>query len=160
MNPQSPPRPRASSAAAAIAVTAAALLAAACGSSPSSTGSGGSTGTGQAASYTSALAYSQCVRAHGIPDFPDPDSSGEIPKAAIVQLKVSGSLLSAATSACEQLNPNQPPSQNQQQQQLTDDLKFAQCMRSHGLPDFPDPTDSNGRVEFVIRTPPPRSRSR
>ena len=36
------------------------------------------------------------------------------------------------------------------QQQLTDDVKFAQCMRSHGLPNFPDPTNSDGRVVFVI----------
>jgi hypothetical protein len=47
--------------------------------------------------------------------------------------------------------PYQPPTQAQQRQQLADDLKFAQCMRSHGVPNFPDPTTrSDGRVEFVL----------
>jgi hypothetical protein len=127
-------------------MAAAALLATACGGSPSSTQSG----TGEAASSTSAVAYSQCVRAHGIPGFPDPDSSGQISKQAILQLHVSDSLLSAATNACANLNPNQPPSAAQQRQQLAEDVAFAQCMRAHGLPKFPDPTNDNGRVAFVI----------
>lgn len=136
-------------------VMAAALLATACGSGPSSTQSGGSPNvggpnSGAAGSSTSAVAYSRCVRAHGIPNFPDPDSSGDISKQAIRQLNVSDSLLASATSACESLNPNQPPSAAQQRQQLADDVKFAQCMRAHGLPKFPDPTNDNGRVEFAI----------
>lgn len=132
-----------------IVVATAALLATACGGSPSSTQSGGSANAG-AAGAASAVAYSRCVRAHGIPDFPDPDSSGDIPKQAIRQLNVSDSLLAAATSACENLNPNQPPSAAQQRQQLAEDVAFAQCMRTHGLPKFPDPANDNGRVEFVI----------
>ena len=131
-------------------MAAAALLATACGGSPSSTQSGGSPNVGAAAGSTSAVAYSQCVRAHGIPDFPDPDSSGQISKQAIRQLNVSDSVLAAATSACENLNPNQPPSAAQQRQQLAQDVTFAQCMRAHGLPKFPDPTNDNGRVEFAI----------
>jgi hypothetical protein len=60
-------------------------------------------------------------------------------------------LLRAATGACANLNPsNLSPAQ--QRQELTDDLKFARCMRSHGLPNFPDPTTDprSGRVEFVL----------
>lgn len=136
-------------------IMAAALLATACGSGPSATQSSGSPNpggpdAGAAGSSTSAVAYSRCVRAHGIPNFPDPDSSGDIPKQAIRQLNVSDSLLSAATSACENLNPNQPPAAAQQRQQLTEDVKFARCMRAHGLPKFPDPTNDNGRVAFAI----------
>jgi len=136
-------------------MAAAGLLATACGGGPSSTQSGGSpnaggSNAGAAGSSTSAVAYSRCVRAHGIPNFPDPDSSGVIPKQEIRQLNVSDSLLESATSACENLNPNQPPSAAQQRQQLADDVKFAQCMRAHGLPKFPDPTNDNGRVEFAI----------
>ena len=29
----------------------------------------------------SAVAYSACIRSHGVPNFPDPDSSGQVPKA-------------------------------------------------------------------------------
>jgi hypothetical protein len=131
-------------AAAIVATAGLALLAAAC-----STGSGGSPNAGRSASSPSAVAWSRCVRSHGIPDFPDPGSSGQIPKETGQQLGVSDSVLRAATRACADLNPNNP-SQAQQGQQLTGDLKFARCMRSHGVPNFPDPTSSGGRVEFVI----------
>jgi hypothetical protein len=90
------------------------------------------------------------MRSHGIPDFPDPSSDGQIPKEKILQLRVSGSRLQAAQVACQRLWPYQAPSQAQQRQQLTGYLKFAQCMRSHGVPKFPDPTNSGGHVEFVI----------
>lgn len=90
------------------------------------------------------------MRSHGIPDFPDPNSSGQIPKQEIVQLGVSTSVLQTAQRACQRLWPYQAPTQAQQRQQLTEDLKFAQCMRSHGVPNFPDPTSSDGGAEFVI----------
>src|SRR5215471_6733632 len=73
-------------------MAAAAVLAAACSSSPSSTGAGGPPNSGG-----SGVAYAQCVRSHGIPNFPDPDSSGQIPKETGQQLGVSDSVLAAAT---------------------------------------------------------------
>jgi hypothetical protein len=146
-----PPRSRRARGAAVITVmAAAALLTAACSGSPSSTGSG-SPNAGGSANSPSAVAYSQCVRSHGVPAFPGPDSSGQIPKiTAGQQVGVSDSRLTAAQGACQDLWPYQAPTQVQQRQQLTDDLKFAQCMRSHGVPNFPDPTNSGGHVEFVI----------
>jgi hypothetical protein len=92
------------------------------------------------------------MRSHGIPNFPDPASSGQIPKEEIRQLGVSDSVLQTAQGACQRLWPYQAPTQAQQRQQLADDLKFAQCMRSHGVPNFPDPTTvpPNGLVKFVI----------
>jgi len=58
-------------AAAIIAAAILALLAAACSGNPSSAGSGGS---------PSAVAYSACMRSHGVPNFPDPkfDSQGRL----------------------------------------------------------------------------------
>jgi hypothetical protein len=145
-----PPWPRRVRAAAVITAMAAALLAAACGS-PSSTGSGGSPNAGGSANSPVPVAYSRCMRSHGIPNFPDPNSSGQIPKQEILQLGVSTSALQTAQRACIRLWPYQAPTRAQQRQQLADDLKFAQCMRSHGLPDFPDPTTGpDGRVEFVL----------
>ena len=97
------------------------------------------------------VAYTQCMRSHGVPDYPGPDSSGQMPKITSgQQVGVSDSRLTAAQGACQDLWPYQAPTQAQQRQELADDLKFAQCMRSHGLPNFPDPTNSDGRVEFVI----------
>lgn len=135
----------------AVAVVAAALLATACGSgNPSSGGSGASPAAAGPANSPSAVAYSHCMRTHGVPAFPDPGSNGQISKAQILQLKVSTSVLQTAQRACGHLWPYQPATGAQQRQQMADDLKFAQCMRSHGLPGFPDPTNSDGHVEFVI----------
>ena len=146
-----PPGPRRARVAAVITVmAAAALLAAACSGSPSSTGSGGSPNAGGSAT-SQLVAYAQCMRSHGVPDYPGPTSSGQMPKITSgQQVGVSDSRLTAAQGACQDLWPYQAPTQAQQRQQLTDDLKFAQCMRSHGLPNFPDPTNSDGYVEFVI----------
>ena len=73
--------PTARTAAAIIATAALALLAAACsGGSRSAAGSGGSNAGGSSSS-PSAVAYSACIRSHGVPTFPDPDSSGQVPKA-------------------------------------------------------------------------------
>jgi hypothetical protein len=91
------------------------------------------------------------MRSHGIPNFPDPDGNGRILKQEIIQLGVSTPRLQAAQRACMRLWPYQPPTQTQQRQELTDYLEFAQCMRSHGVPNFPDPsTGDGGRVEFAI----------
>lgn len=128
-----------------------ALLAAACSSSPSSTDPGGAANAGGAASSSKTVAWIQCVRSHGVPDFPGPDSNGYIPKIISgQQVGVSDSRLNAARTACQAVWPYQAPTPAQQRQQLTDDLKFAQCMRSHGLPNFPGPTNSDGRVVFVF----------
>jgi hypothetical protein len=144
------PWPRRARVAAVITVmAAAALLAAACSGSPSSTGSGGSPNAGGSANSRSALAYSQCVRAHGIPNFPDPDSNGQIPKQAILQLGVSDSRLRAATGACAQLNPyNSSGSQpTASAQTIAGRLSFSRCMRGHGVPNFPDP-NSTGNYDL------------
>src|SRR5215472_9481228 len=44
-------------------------------------GGGGSqagTTAGGSKTYQQALAYSQCMRSHGVPGFPDPDSQGNL----------------------------------------------------------------------------------
>ena len=93
------------------------------------------------------------MRSHGVADFPDPDSGGQIQKInnPAQQLGVSDSRFNAASAACQDLWPYQPATQAQQRRQLSDDLKLARCMRSHGVPSFPDPTvGPGGQVEFVI----------
>jgi hypothetical protein len=132
-----------------LAITAGlALLTTACGGSPSAT----STGRAASASISHALAYARCVRAHGVPNFPDPDSSGQIPKEAVIPAMraVGQSRAKAATQACMNLNPAgqaQAPLTSQQRQ---DYLRAAACMRSHGFASFPDPVFSGGSVTFNI----------
>jgi hypothetical protein len=158
--------PTARTAAAVIAMAVLALLAGACsGGGPSSaTGSGGSSNAAGSSSSTSAVAYSRCMRSHGVPKFPDPDSSGQLPKGDAQQFGVSSSQLQAAQRACQPLLPATGGSFDQQvqqcylggncppalvQQMLTVGRKFARCMRSHGVSNWPDPTlDSQGRPFF------------
>ena len=107
------------------------------------------------------------MRSHGVPNFPDPDSSGNLPKADAQHLGVSSSQLQAAQQACQHLLPNNGGAINadsiQQcmmasdcppalvQQVLNEERNFAQCMRSHGVPNWPDPIiDSQGRPVFAI----------
>jgi hypothetical protein len=148
-----------------IATAVLALPVAACGGSPSPAGSGGSPAAGAPANSPSALSYSHCMRSHGVPDYPDPGSGGRLPKTSTQRLGVSGSRLQAARGACQRLLPSTESFQQQTQQcMLTGDcpqalvrqiqsaeLRFARCMRSHGVPGWPDPTiDSEGRPVFNV----------
>ena len=144
------PWPRRTRPAAVISVMAAAALLAACGGSPSSTGSGAPNAGGSANSQ--AVAYSRCVRSHGVPGFPDPESNGQIPKDAVVRAlrRLSDSRAKAATAACANLNPTGQGGPTLTAQQQQDYLRAAACMRSHGITGFPDPTFPGGRVSLSI----------
>ena len=91
--------------AAVIAAVGLALLAAACSGSPSSTGSGG-TSDAERSTNSHLIAYAQCVRSHGVPNFPYPNSSGEFPKGSAQELGVSSSQFQAAQAACRHLYPD------------------------------------------------------
>lgn len=135
--------PAARTSAAIIATAALVLPAAACsGGSPPATGTGG----GSSAYAAHALAFARCVRAHGVPDFPDPDSRGVFPKAAVPGASVSR--IRAAERPCASLlSSGRPPLTAHEQQ---DYLTAAACMRSHGITGFPDPVFSGGSVSFPI----------
>ena len=107
------------------------------------------------------------MRSNGVPSYPDPDSNGNLPKTDAQQLGVSSPVFQAATRACQHLFPNNGGSLNEQSlvecesagvcpqslvQQLVNAMRsFARCMRSHGVPNWPDPTvDSEGRPYFNL----------
>ena len=119
------------------------LLAAACG--------GGAKPVSAAlTNYQKALAYSQCMRAHGEPGFPDPQPNGDLlidgPKDHL-----NGALMNSAGKACQHLMPKSAPLTAAQQQKLVArTLKFVACMRAHGLPTFPDPKVSSGGIEMQL----------
>jgi hypothetical protein len=152
--------------AAAVIATAALALLAACGGGPSSAGSGGSPNAGGSATSPSAVAYSACMRSHGVPNYPDPSSSGSLPKGNAQAFGASSAQFQAARTTCQHLLPNSDTAftasltqcletgdcpQAVVQQALTEGRKFAQCMRNHGVPNWPDPTiDSIGRPSFNV----------
>lgn len=86
------------------------------------------------------LAFAACMRSHGVANFPDPNSSGELPKSQIAQLAASSPRFVPAHRACEHLLPNAgQPTPAQVQQAWSDMRSFAHCMRAHGMPNWPDP---------------------
>jgi hypothetical protein len=127
-----------------VLVTAVSLLAAGCGSSsPTHASTTQSTPNG-------ALAYAQCMRSHGVSNFPDPSSSGAAPKPAIVSaLKAVGTSRSqTASTACEHVNGGGPGTATGAEQGPARTrvlLAFAQCLRHHGFVNFPDP-GTNGEL--------------
>jgi hypothetical protein len=130
--------------AALVAVTLLALLVAGCGGGGSGVASVGSATTSStAATQNGPLAYSACMRSHGVPKFPDPNSSGVIPKEQVVAVNPGSPQFEAAQRACQRLQPNGgQPNRAEVAQHLGDMLAFARCMRTHGVANFPDPTSS------------------
>ena len=119
-----------------LALVAVALLAAGCG--------GGGPSPSLAASGQSELvAYSHCMRSHGVPTFPEPVAGQGIGKARIVQLAGSPQF-SVASSACQHLLPEDglgpQTTPMPTRTRLADGLAFSRCLRDHGFSDFPDPT--------------------
>jgi hypothetical protein len=121
-----------------------ALVAAAC-SSPAKTGTGAGPAGGSVTHNE--LAFSRCMRAHGISDFPDPSSQGGIALngGPGSDLNPSSPRFKAANNACKPLLPPQKAmSPAQQAAAKAQALKYAQCMRAHGISDFPDPNSQGG----------------
>ncbi len=118
---------------------------------------GGSTATGSQASSAqgathshatnseTALAYATCMRAHGVPKFPDPTSRNELtsglPKVNVQELGISGAEYETAQRACAPLLPDGgQPTASESQHDLSAMVSFARCIRSHQVTNWPDPT--------------------
>ena len=94
------------------------------------------------------------MRNHGVPNFPDPANGGAVPKVSLQQLRVNGSEFQVDQRACQGLLPagsNDMFPVGEVQQLLIGMLRFSQCMRSHGVPNWPDPSvDGEGRPLFLL----------
>ncbi len=124
----------------------------ACGSSaPARTGSGG----GNTANAQQAVKFAECMRGNGVSDFPDPGASGKFTIDAVANgssLDPSTPAFKQAISACKDLEPAGFTGSKRSPQQQQAALKFAQCIRDNGVPDFPDPTP-NGPLIDTSRIP-------
>ena len=91
-----------------------------------------------------AVRFAQCMRSHGLPNFPDPTSPQEFKQSIGASSEGSPVSRSAETACMHVLPGGGPPSQSpaQRQAQTVAALAFARCLRSHGFPNFPDPTSS------------------
>jgi hypothetical protein len=93
------------------------------------------------------LRFSQCMRAHGVPSFPDPIAPGTAPSGGD-QFLGNGSNPSSsptyakASAACGVYAVATPVTPAGAARVESQQLRYAHCMRAHGEPDFPDPGSS------------------
>lgn len=105
-----------------------------CGSGQGS--SAGRINTGQRAD----VRFADCMRAHGVPNFPDPLPGGGFPRG-------STGPQSPASRAAQQicvpiLKPGSGTRHKPSSAALAAAVRYSRCMRSHGVPGFPDPVTS------------------
>lgn len=130
------------------------LLAASCGNSSPGSNAAGSSVTAEMVSF------SKCMRAHGVPGFPDPaavanpeeNSIGGIPIPSTIN--PSSPAFEKAQSACQSLlsarlsRQGKPSISAGRKASL---IALSQCMRTHGVPAYPDPTfPTSGGISIVI----------
>jgi hypothetical protein len=141
-----------------------AVIAAGCGGAQSSSGSSTAAAAGTSSSRSNSTAghtntashrsavtprekavkFSECMRANGVSDFPDPNASGEFPSYGV---SVSPSVWRKAVAACKALQPPGTLSAKLSPAQESAALKFAQCVRENGVADFPDPVNGQPLVD-------------
>jgi hypothetical protein len=139
----------------AVALIGCALALTACGSSsPRSSRSPNGSGSNpnQAQILNESLRFTRCVRADGVPNFPDAPSNGGYGVKSFAQqshddtisingVSVNAPAFRSAMAKCQHYLPQPPaPTTSQLATIRTLMVTWAKCMRSHGLPDFGDPT--------------------
>ncbi|MGH2873376.1 MAG: hypothetical protein ACRDL5_13070, partial [Solirubrobacteraceae bacterium] len=114
----------------------------------------------------STVAFSRCMRANGVPNFPDLRGGGMLLEAnghsslLVNGVTVNAPAFATARTKCQRYLPHQQAGPTQAAQQQQRDLKFAKCMRSHGVPNFPDPqVSSSSANNHVARLPAGIARS-
>jgi hypothetical protein len=116
------------------------LLAAGCGLALAACGSSGKSSSGTAKGTASAfLAFSTCMRSRGVTNFPDPSAGGGFHITPGEGIDPQSPSFQAAQHTCKKLLPGGGPGPVSQAQKVQL-LANAQCMREHGVPNYPDPT--------------------
>jgi hypothetical protein len=136
----------------AVALAVAGVLVAGCSGGPADPGVAGVSSATASPSQSAtvsgeaeALQYAACMRSHGVPDFPDPTVQNGSVGFSITAgdgVDQNSPQYQSARQACSSLRGG--GTANSGSGNLAKELKFAQCMRSHGVPDFPDPNKNGG----------------
>jgi hypothetical protein len=137
-----------------VAVTALSLLAAGCGGGGSprvaTVGSAPTTtATPAQQAQNEVIAFATCMRHHGVPDLPDPTAS---PRGFKEAMNNSSPVFQSALSTCQHLLPNggRPEGPTITPADRTAYLRATACMRSHGFPNFPDPSFQGNTVTINL----------
>ena len=83
------------------------------------------------------MKFAECIRAHGVSDFPDPNAKNDFEYG----VSVSDAVWKRATTACKDLQPPGTLSSKRTPKQQSASLRLAQCVRANGVKDFPDPVN-------------------
>jgi hypothetical protein len=106
-------------------------------SSASSTGTTSSGAKKKLTARDKAVKFAECIRAHGVTDFPDPNEKNQFDYG----VSVTPAVWNKATTACKDLQPPGTLSSRRTPKQQSASLRFAQCIRDNGVKDFPDPVN-------------------
>ena len=82
----------------------------------------------------SGVRFAACIRAHGVPDFPDPG------RAFPPGLKHAPAFQTAMKTCLKLEPPGTSTGKHFNASQRATALAQVRCIREHGMPDFPDPT--------------------
>jgi hypothetical protein len=123
-----------------------ALIGAGCGGS----GDGGGDNK-TAANQERAVKFAECMRENGVSEFPDPDASGNLTIDGVLNgssIDPDSPAWKGAVATCKDL---QPPGFTGGGERSSSEqegaLRFAQCIREHGVRDFPDPAAGQPLVD-------------
>lgn len=117
-----------------------ALTAGGCGSS----GDGSASTTSPTSPVRArAVRFSACMRTHGVADFPDPNRDNDFDYG----ISVSGVVWTRAVTACRAWQPPGTLSARRTPTQQSRTLRFAACVRAHGVRDFPDPVNGEPVID-------------
>ena len=126
-------------------------LLAACGGGPASPSA-----THSGSERSELLGFSSCIRAHGVPDFPDPQPGGGFARSALNPIGLNSPQFQAAEKACRSLaiasGFEYTPAELQKH--IEQEIAESQCMRKHGVPDMPLP-NAQGQIVFPPGGPDP-----
>ena len=95
--------------------------------------------------YSQALAFSKCMRAHGVSNYPDPTTSPgggvELSIGSSSGVNTEAPAFQSAQTSCKHLLPGGGPGSGPPSPEaMAHMLQVSECMRAHGISGFPDPT--------------------
>jgi hypothetical protein len=90
------------------------------------------------------IAFSKCMRAHGVTNVPDPSGGGGLNLPSSINPQSPS--FKTARGACSKLLPGGGPGTRPSAQQIRQATATAACMRKHGVTGYPDP--------IITATPP------
>jgi hypothetical protein len=126
-----------------VGLLAAGVFLAGCGSSSPTSSTSQSAAAASSNSFQQKFVnFATCMRSHGVPNYPDPQftSSGGV-QISPGQSNPNSPAFKSAQSNCRQLLPNggQPVGLSGAHAKAQE-VKFSDCMRANGVPNFPDPS--------------------